>query len=369
MTPDLPPHPIGDVADIAIVRTLSQEPKSFERIWQPYIADCKGDLLVAYGQKLVKKSDMGNLVCSRSTDHGATWSEPVTIFDSNVAEGGTRVAYANTVLYRQPGQDTVWCFGMVCPLYYPDSEDAHMCAAYSTDGGLSWQHANLAMDFHSPTIIVGGIMDVTVDGQVRHLLPAHRNTRRWDPQGDNQQFVLESTDLIEWHLAGYVPQVQPPKIFLHEGSLAPGDGPGEIKIVMRTSQIGNRLALDPPTAYSSVSSDNGHSWSVARAEPKLYNTISKGFYGKDSLGRHIYVYSDGPAWERKALKYVVQSPSGVWTEPRVFFDANTRNSYPTLIEESPGVFLCTWDSSNSPDDRRTVIRFGRLRLAPDLARN
>ncbi len=41
-------------------------------------------------------------------------------------------------------------------------------------------------------------------------------------------------------------------------------------------------------AYSSVSTDSGRTWSVAQPEPDLYNSVAKGFYGKDSLGRHIY---------------------------------------------------------------------------------
>jgi hypothetical protein len=361
LTPPPPPPP-GDVAAVAIVRRLDQEPRAFDRIWEPYLAEIDGDLLVAFGDKLIDKPDMGSLVCCRSIDHGATWSEPVTIFDSAVAIGGQRVAYANAVLFHPPGQGIIWCFGMRCPLYYPDSEDSQLCAAYSVDHGHSWQPVELAVDFHSALIIVAGITTVTRNGGTRYLLPAHRNTTRRDPHGDTQQFVLESENLLEWHLAGYVPQAQPPKVFLHEGSIAPGDGPGELKLVMRTSLLGTRLALDPPTAYSSVSRDGGHTWSSAQAEPPLYNTISKAFYGRDSTGRHLYVYSDGPAWERRALKYKVQSVSGQWSAARVFYDGGVHNSYPTLMEEGPGRFLCVWDSATDPDNKRTAIRFGRLTL-------
>ena len=359
----VPPPPLpGDVADVAIVRRLDQEPRAYDRLWEPYIAEVDGDLLVAFGEKLVGKTDMGSLICCRSDDHGATWSEPVTIFGAGTSSGSAGFAYANAVLFRPPGQDTVWCFGMRCPLYYPDSEDSHLCAAYSVDRGRSWQPVELAVDFHSPTIIVGGILAVHYGGRTHYLLPAHRNTRRWDPRGDSQQFVLESENLVEWHLAGYIPQRQPPRIFLHEGNLAFGDEPDELEIVMRTAQLGTRLPLNPPTAYSSVSRDWGHTWSLARPEPALYNTISKGFYGRDSEGRHVYVYNDGPAWERQALKYKVESPSGKWSKARVFYDGGVHNSYPTLIEEAPGRFLCVWDSATDPVRKRTAIRFGYLTL-------
>jgi len=360
IAPPPPPSPAGDVADVAIVRRLDQEPRTFERVWEPYLARSGDNVLVAYGRKLKEKSDMGDILCSHSADHGATWSEPVTVFDSGVAVGGRRYAYANAILYHPPGHQAVWCFGMRCPLYYRDSEDAKLCAAYSVDDGRSWQPVELAMDFHSAMIVVAGIQEVQKNGRPVYLLPAHRNTQRWDPLGDCQQFVLESADLLEWHLAGYVPR--PPRVFLHEGGIAPGMIPGELEMVMRTSQINSRLALNPPTAYSSVSQDGGHTWSAARAEPQLFNSVSKGYYGSFSGGRHIYVYSDGPAWERKGLSYVVQSATGQWSAPRVFFDADTHNSYPTLEEETPGVFLCTWDSATDPIAHRTAIRFGRLTI-------
>lgn len=357
-----PPPPPGDVTGVTIVRRLDQESKAYDRIWEPYIAEIDGDLLVAFGEKLIDKPDMGSLICCRSKDHGATWSEPVTVFDSAVAVGPQRFAYANAVLYHPPGQHIVWCFGMRCPLYYHDSEDSQICAAYSVDHGHSWQQVELAVNFHSPLIIVAGIEAVASEGVIHYLLPAHRNTLRWDPRGDSQQFALESENLLEWHLAGYVPQQQPARVFLHEGAIAQGDAPGELKMVMRTAQLGKRLALDPPTAYSTVSRDGGHTWSTAVPEPQLYNTISKAFYGRDSTGRHVYVYSDGPAWDRRALKYKVESASAVWSEARVFYDEGVHNSYPTLIEDSPGEFLCTWDSATDPDNRRTAIRFGRLKL-------
>ena len=102
---------------------------------------------------------------------------------------------------------------------------------------------------------------------------------------------------------------------------------------------------------------------MAQPDPQLYNTVAKSFFGRDALGRHIYVFNDGPAWERRGLHYRVKAPGQPWSPPRLFFHANTRNSYPTLLEESPHGYLCVWDSSTDPDQRRTAIRFGRLKLA------
>jgi hypothetical protein len=99
---------------------------------------------------------------------------------------------------------------------------------------------------------------------------------------------------------------------------------------------------------------------VAQPEPELPNFSSKSFYGKDPLGRHIYVYSD--SMERRALRYKLQSSEGEWSGANLFYWENNRNSYPTLVEDSPGNWLAMWDSSNDPDIRRSVIRFGRIHL-------
>ncbi|MDZ7633477.1 MAG: hypothetical protein U5L72_03155 [Bacteroidales bacterium] len=59
---------------------------------------------------------------------------------------------------------------------------------------------------------------------------------------------------------------------------------------------------------------------------------------------------------------MVKEPGREWSEPRLFYWDKNRNSYPTLIEREPGVFLCVWDSSDDPDVKRTTIRFGILDL-------
>jgi hypothetical protein len=58
----------------------------------------------------------------------------------------------------------------------------------------------------------------------------------------------------------------------------------------------------------------------------------------------------------------VKEPGKDWSKPRLFYWNNDRNSYPTLIEKEPGVFLCIWDSSHDLERTRTAIRFGILDL-------
>jgi hypothetical protein len=351
----------GDTKDVRIIAKL-QEPSIFDRLWQPSIAEWdRRHLIVAYGVHLHGKVDMGDIVAAISTDDGETWSSPVRIFDHSLPQGGRRLAYANPVLYKPPGQRVVWCFAMRCPLHYRDSEESELCAAYSSDGGWSWIQAELAVDHHSPVITVAGIHQWKKDDEIRYLLPVHRNTLRHDPGGQMDHMVLESTSLLEWKLAGYIPQPESGPVFLHEGNIAPGDSEDEIKIVMRTGTYGRKVeALDPPIAFSSVSRDGGRTWSTAVPEPDLHNSVSKAYFGRSRSGTHIYVYSTGPKGERRKLAYKLKPPGSSWSEERVFFDIGVKNSYPTLLEKTDGHFYAVWDSSDSANRPRTMIRFGRL---------
>ena len=354
----------GDVTDVRVIRSVEQHPGA-SLLWEPYIAEWKPKhLVVAFGAGIPGKTDMGDILASVSTDDGNKWSEPAFVFDHNQRFGAMQFGYANPVLYKPPGQDVLWCFAMRCPMNYQHSEDSQLVGAFSADGGRSWTPVELAMHYTGPLIIVGGIHRIVENGQPRYLLPAHRNTRRNDPLGSRDQFMLSSTSLLEWRLAGHIPQPESGRVFLHEGNLAPGDAEGELKLVMRTANWEEKGALEPPRAFSSVSKDGGRTWSPAQQEPELWNSRSKGFSGLSANGPHVYVYNDGAAMPvgRMALRYKLQpAPGGAWSAEKTFFDAGTHNSYPTLIEIAPGEFRAVWDSGTE-DRTRTHIRFGKFRV-------
>ncbi len=184
----------GDVHDVTFVHLLKDDSRRFDRIWEPYIAtwtDSGVDdavnrmtvnpqanlvagrglgrtvVMVAYGRKLAGKTDMGDIVCARSLDGGKTWWEPVTVFDSSAMNGTQQFAFANAILFHPSNQNLVWCFAMRCPLDFSDSEDSHMCAAYSADGGLSWHPVELVMHYHQPLAIIPGVLEVKVNGNTR----------------------------------------------------------------------------------------------------------------------------------------------------------------------------------------------------------
>ena len=365
----------GDVTDVRVVRRVEQHPLAW-RVWQPYIIKStrEGQLIVAFGAMRNGKKDMGDILATVSKDDGNTWQEPVPIFDHTVRQGTIQFAYANPVLYRAPGQEVIWCFAMRCPIAYKNSEESQLVAAFTADGGYSWTPVELSMKYTGPLITNAGIVETVIDGEKRYLLPAHRNTLQKDPFGSRDHFILSSTSLLEWKLEAFIPQPETENVFLHEGNIAPGDAPGELKIVMRTAQYEeDSLTTNPPRAYSSISRDGGHTWSPAVPEPELHNAKSKGFFGRSSNGTHIYVYNDGPAQRdtapgfpnggRTSLRYKIKLLGGQWSEEKTFYHAGIKNSYPTLTEVAPGDFRAVWDSGTA-DTSRTHIHFGKLRITP-----
>ena len=359
----------GDVTDVRTIRRVTQHPNAW-RVWQPFIIQGtrQRDLIVAFGAMVNGKKDMGDIMATVSGDDGDTWDEPVAVFDHRERQGAIQFAYANPVLYRAPGQGIVWCFAMRCPISFRNSEESQLVAAYTADGGRSWTPVELAMHYTGPLITNAGLVKTEIGGRELFLLPAHRNTLQNDPRGSRDHFILSSTSLLEWKLEAYIPQPTTARVFLHEGNIARGNSPGELKIVMRTANYDDSsLTTDPPRAYSSVSSDGGKTWGVSKEEPELHNAKSKAFFGRSSDGTYIYVYNDGPAQRepggRMALRYKTMAPGGGWSEQKTFYDAGIKNSYPTLVEVAPRDFRAVWDSG-TPDTPRTHIQMGKLRLGP-----
>ncbi len=369
------PEYSGDVTDVRTIRRVEQHPQAW-RVWQPFIiqGDKKNHLLVAFGAMRNGKKDMGDIFATLSTDDGDTWDEPVAVFDHTRRQGAIQFAYANPVLYRVPGQAVIWCFAMRCSIAQRNSEESGLAAAFTADNGRSWTAVELAMHYTGPLILNAAPVKTMIGGQTHFLLPAHRNTLAADPRGSRDHFLLTSTSLLEWKLQSFIPQPADARVFLHEGNLARGDEDGELKIVMRTANYDRTdLTTNPPRAYSSVSSDGGKTWSIARAEPDLHNAKSKGFFGRSTNGTHIYVYNDGPAQRdktpdfpnggRTSLRYKIKPSGGDWSGQKTFYHAGIKNSYPTLCEVAPGDFRCVWDSGTA-DKTRTHIHFGKLKIAP-----
>ncbi len=183
----------GDVTDVRVIRHMEKRPGA-SLLWEPYLAQWKGrHLVAAFGAGIPGKTDMGDILASVSTDDGDTWSDPVFIFDHNQRHGALQFAYANAILYKPPGQDVLWAFGMRCPLNYRNSEDAQLVGAYSADGGRSWNPVELSMHYTMPLIVVAGIHRIVENGVPRYLFPAHRNTLRYKTKPPGGAWSAEKT--------------------------------------------------------------------------------------------------------------------------------------------------------------------------------
>ena len=137
----------GNVTDVVTIDSLDKN-GPYNKIWEPFIAKWSDKHLVAaYGLQVTGKGDMGDIVCSVSRDAGRSWGHRITIFDHRVRNGTVQYAYNNAVLFRPPGQDIIWLFVMRVPMHYRDSENADLVAAYSPDGGYSWHHVELSVDY------------------------------------------------------------------------------------------------------------------------------------------------------------------------------------------------------------------------------
>ena len=173
----------GDVCDVCVVRRMEQHPGA-ALLWEPSIAVWKAKhIVVTYGAGIPGKTDMGDVWASVSTNDGSSWSEPVPVFDHNQRYGAVQFAYANSVLYKPPEQDVMWCFAMRCPMSYPDSEDSHLAAAFSADGGRSWTPVEPAMHYTGPLITVSGgvqrIMETASPATCCRCIAARSVTTRW----------------------------------------------------------------------------------------------------------------------------------------------------------------------------------------------
>ena len=91
--------------------------------------------------------------------------------------------------------------------------------------------------------------------------------------------------------------------------------------------------------------------------------MSEAWFGQSRSGTQVYVYNDGPAFSRMALRYKVKPANGAWSDERTFFAAGIHNSYPTLIETGPGEFRAVWDSGDEKRHRRSIA-FGKFTLKP-----
>ena len=353
----------GDVSDVRIIAELDTQ-SIYHRLWQPYVANLGNDHLVTcYGAEFRGKVDMGDICASVSEDGGNSWHPSVYVFDHRNLIGNRHYGYLNPSFIKPEGTDTLWCFATRCPMYKLSGDDNELVAAYTVDGGWSWQEIPLACDFWSPLITCNAPVPIQRDGHTRYLMPVHRGPFiRGDIDADQKAFLLESSDLLHWKIGAYTRFDESDPIFLAEGSLVQRKD-GTLTIVYRAAKYGPRPTL--PTngncAYRCDSNDGGKTWSSSVPEHGCHNTWSKSWYFIEADGTEVYIYSPGEIRERPGLSWVKKAPGDeTWGEPRVFYDGENRNSYPTLVARNDTGWYAVWDSSQDMQHRRTRICFGKF---------
>ena len=353
----------GDVRDVRIVAELDTQ-SIYDRVWQPYVANLgDGHFVACYGAQFRGKVDLGDIYAVVSDDEGNSWHPPVPIFDHHNLIGTCRFGYLNPSFIKPKGTDTLWCFATRAPMYKFSGDDNDLVAAYSVDGGWSWQEVPLACDFWSPVITCNAPVPIQRDGHSRYLMPVHRGPFcRGDLEADQKAFLLESGDQLHWKMGAYSPCNDSDPVFLAEGSLVEWQD-GGLTLMYRAAKYGPR-PLQPTggnCAYRCDSSDGGRTWSKARPEPGCHNTWSKAWYYIEDDGTEVYIYSPGGVMERPGLSWVQRAPGAEsWSKPRVFYDGENRNSYPTLVARDDSGWCAVWDSSKDMKRIRTRICFGKF---------
>ena len=221
---------------------------------------------------------------------------------------GRRVAYANPVLTSAGPADRL-VLRHACPRCSRDKDRRSAPRIRPTAAGRgsrwSWRWTTFAADR-----LCRGRDGERAEG-LCYILPVHRNTLRHDPHGGQEQFVLENSNLLEWKLAGYIPQPGAGPVFVHEGNLAACDGAG-LKVVMRTElrprceSASNRR---PPTRGSARTA------AAPVARPRLSRTVQ---HGGENVFRTGCARQSGlrvglsPAWQRRGLAYKIRKPGESW---------------------------------------------------------
>src|SRR5690606_26271835 len=143
----------GDVEDVRMIATL-EDFNNVPKLLVPHIAVWKDrHVIAAFEAGIPGKVDMGDIISSISEDDGDTWGKRAVIFDHKEKYGLQRYGYANPILYKVPKENIVWCFAMRNPLNNPNSQNASMVAAFSGDGGRSWNRVELIMHYKGNLVL------------------------------------------------------------------------------------------------------------------------------------------------------------------------------------------------------------------------
>ncbi|MBI5381794.1 MAG: exo-alpha-sialidase [Opitutae bacterium] len=259
-----------------------------------------------------------------SADGGATWTWSATQY---MKQSDSTASYVNVVMYNESG--TLYAFiGKSNPISNPDPGTSVNVCMKSTNMGVSWTPQAITNSYTGHMALGGHI----VKSGTTYFMPFHAS---------GTQGFLKSTNLINWSLAGIVPN--PEDVSLQEGFLVVSqDNPNHLICKMRVKVTdGGGLGY----AYSSISTDGGTTWSNAIKDLELPNWGVKGCLYKDSNNQYVYLYNTED--DRETLYYKTRAPGKPWKAGRPF-TSNTlagKDCYAMLSEYAPGKYYALWENS------------------------
>lgn len=291
--------------------------------------------------------DMGYMRYSYTTDGGATWSRPQTL-----AQETDEYAWHYVMLYKSGSE--LFAFLGRTPIADPTDEDndgdtynnnglpiTATVVKRSTDEGHTWQDYPVTM----PTI-----GNLAISGRPIKLANGNTVLPYWGTGRENGVLIATNPDLKTWTKGGTV-----------SNGNATGVKAGENQIVVSPDDPNTLIMVaraDNANAMTATSTNGGTSWTAFTAATGLpSNNAARSYFGKDSNGQLLYIYTTGDTNTRPALYYKTKRPGATsWSAAKFFADGPASqedptpagtgagwDTYPMADEYAPGKFFVTWE--------------------------
>ncbi|MCF3650277.1 sialidase family protein [Synoicihabitans lomoniglobus] len=357
-----PPEPLaenaGGGATILGHDVLYADPDVYAA-WPALVRASNGDLLVTFCATEEHLAPDGKIVLIRSTDHGATWSAPITIYDSPLddRENGLTVAPDGTLALHvwstawtaqayadlKPGSypsDTLarWTNQVNTPAYQAASADQGNWVLTSTDHGHTWTKR-----VRGPDSVHGGI--VLSDGT--WLTAAYRQD-----QGDISIHTA-ATSTGPWRHTATIATPQSDTLRFGEPHVAQQPD-GRITVVIRGTAIPYDDQRNDLFWWTSHSDDGGTTWSAPQSSgrwgfPPHVTTLRDGRllatygYRRFPYGERAAISADGVDWQATP-EFVLRS------------DAPDHDlGYPVSLETSRGKILTVYYQKPASNRRPAIM--------------
>ncbi|MFF1295327.1 MULTISPECIES: sialidase family protein [unclassified Streptomyces] len=318
------------------------------------ISTSANNAVVAWREGLRPGSvDMGYMRYSYTTDGGAHWSRPQTL-----AQETDQYAWHYVMLYKS-GSELFAFLGRtpIADASEPDGINNNglpinaIIVKRSTDEGHTWQdysaNVKLPLDLPETPTIDEGYANLAISGRPLKLANGNTVIPFWASGRENGVLISSGADLTKW-TAGTV-----------AGGLAHLAGENQIVVSPgSTNELIMVARSGEAEAVTATGANGGKDWTAFTSATGLpSNNAARSYFGKDSNGQLLYIYTTGASDTRLALYYKTKRPGATsWSATKKFADglaseedttpAGTGkgwDTYPMADEYAPGKFFVTWE--------------------------